>query len=603
MISGLLAGCLVLVLVAILVQAVSRKRSPDEPPLEAGPLPYLARRGALSPDEPPLESGPVPYLGVALQFAADSLKFIRSRQEKYGDVFTVKLAGKFTTFVLDPHSYSDVMRQHKILDFKTVGMDIVERGFGTTHFERTGRAHVLHTADAYFPVHLQGSALDPLTNCMMGHLQTAMLADMGSETGWKKDGLWSFVRRIISEASFLTIFGRHKTQPVEQERARFMVAMETFWEYDRKFPQVVAGIPWCMLGKAKGQLDFLLTFMHKDQLSQRHVLQLIEQRDEVFCGGGLSGRELAGAHFSTMWASLSNTLPTAFWTLFHLLQDPVAMAAVRKEVETLLKETGQTVSGFRDGGEKIDFTRQQLADMACLETEGATDFLQPMTHCSRSHVCYLRDVTEAVDCSFLDKDWSCTVENLGSVVNEALRVSSVSIVLRQALEETTIALNSGSTFKIRKGDRVALFPQIVHMDPEVYEDPEADLERNQVIRQLAASIPTGTSTSALLWIRWGRRMPKCTFKYDRYLENGKEKTTFYKNGKKLRHYLVPFGIGTSRCPGRFFAVNEIKQFVSLIVCYFDMELVDRETPPLDQSRTGLGILPPSTDPVFRYRIK
>ncbi|KAI8516524.1 hypothetical protein Bbelb_051050 [Branchiostoma belcheri] len=29
-----------------------------------------------------------------------------------------------------------------------------------------------------------------------------------------------------------------------------------------------------------------------------------------------------------------------------------------------------------------------------------------------SHVCYLRNVTEAVDCSF-DKDWSCTVENLG----------------------------------------------------------------------------------------------------------------------------------------------------------------------------------------------
>ncbi|XP_066271399.1 cytochrome P450 7A1-like [Branchiostoma lanceolatum] len=499
MISGILAGCLVVVLVAILIQAVSRKRDPNEPPLE---------------------SGPVPYLGVALQFAADSLKFIRSRQKQYGDVFTVKLAGKYTTFVLDPHSYSDVMRQHKILDFKTVGMDIVERGFGTTHFERTGRAHVLHTADAYFPVHLQGNALDPLTNSMMGHLQTAMLADVGPETGWKKDGLWSFVRRIISEASFLTIFGRHKTQTVEQERARLMVVMETFWDYDRKFPQVVAGIPFWLLGKAKEQRDFLLAFMHKDNLTQRDVLQLIEQRDEVFCGGGLSGKELAGAHFSTVWASLSNTLPTAFWTLFHLLQDPAAMAAVRKEVEMALKETGQTVSGFRDVGEKIDFTRQQLADMTCL----------------------------------------------GSVVNEALRVSSVSIILRQALEETTIALNSGSTFKIRKGDRVALFPQIVHMDPEVYEDPE-------------------------------------TFKYDRYLDNGKEKTTFYKNGKKLRHYLIPFGIGTSRCPGRFFAVNEIKQFVSLIVCYFDMELIDRQTPPLDQSRTGLGVLPPKTDPMFRYRIK
>ncbi|KAI8502408.1 hypothetical protein Bbelb_199960 [Branchiostoma belcheri] len=47
------------------------------------------------------------------------------------------------------------------------------------------------------------------------------------------------------------------------------------------------------------------------------------------------------------------------------------------------------------------------------ETGGATVFLQPMIHCSQSHVCYLRDVTEAVDGSFLDKDWSCTVENLG----------------------------------------------------------------------------------------------------------------------------------------------------------------------------------------------
>ncbi|KAI8496797.1 hypothetical protein Bbelb_254520 [Branchiostoma belcheri] len=41
---------------------------------------------------------------------------------------------------------------------------------------------------------------------------------------------------------------------------------------------------------------------------------------------------------------------------------------------------------------------------------------------------------------------------------------------------------------------------------------KADLERNQVIRQLAASIPTGTSTSPSMWIRWGRRMPKSTGK-------------------------------------------------------------------------------------------
>ncbi|KAI8499334.1 hypothetical protein Bbelb_230980 [Branchiostoma belcheri] len=38
-------------------------------------------------------------------------------------------------------------------------------------------------------------------------------------------------------------------------------------------------------------------------------------------------------------------------------------------------------------------------------------------HCSRSHVCYLRDVTKAADWSFLDKGWSCTVDNLEPVAH------------------------------------------------------------------------------------------------------------------------------------------------------------------------------------------
>ncbi|KAI8520993.1 hypothetical protein Bbelb_007470 [Branchiostoma belcheri] len=77
---------------------------------------------------------------------------------------------------------------------------------------------------------------------------------------------------------------------------------------------------------------------------------------------------------------------------------------------------------------QIDQTRQMIASanqfslsrraQFAPETGDVTDFLQPMIHCSRSHVCYLRDVTEAVDCSFLDKDWSCSVENLACPAGE-----------------------------------------------------------------------------------------------------------------------------------------------------------------------------------------
>lgn len=97
-----------------------------------------------------------------------------------------------------------------------------------------------------------------------------------------------------------------------------------------------------------------------------------------------------------------------------------------------------------------------------------------------------------------------------------------------------------------------------------------------------------------------------TFKYDRYLnENGEEKTDFYRNGRKLKYYYMPFGTGIAKCPGRLFAVHEIKQFLVLIFSYFEIELVDNnvQCPSLDQSRAGLGILQPSNDIDFRYRLK
>lgn len=68
---------------------------------------------------------------------------------------------------------------------------------------------------------------------------------------------------------------------------------------------------------------------------------------------------------------------------------------------------------------------------------------------------------------------------------------------------------------------------------------------------------------------------------------------------------MPFGSGVTKCPGRFFAVYEIKQFLALVLSYFDMELLDPaiQVPLLDQSRAGLGILQPTYDVDFRYKLK
>lgn len=96
------------------------------------------------------------------------------------------------------------------------------------------------------------------------------------------------------------------------------------------------------------------------------------------------------------------------------------------------------------------------------------------------------------------------------------------------------------------------------------------------------------------------------YKFDRFLdEKGQEKTTFYRNGRRLRYFNMPFGSGVTKCPGRFFAMYEIKQFLTLVLSYFEMELLDPaiKAPPLDQSRVGLGVLQPTYDVDFKYKLK
>ncbi|KTF86131.1 hypothetical protein cypCar_00029128 [Cyprinus carpio] len=155
-----------------------------------------------------------------------------------------------------------------------------------------------------------------------------------------------------------------------------------------------------------------------------------------------------------------------------------------------------------------------------------------------------------------------------SIIEEALRLSSASMMIRVASNDFTLTLDSGQTADVRKGDYIALYPQLIHLDPEIYPDPTE-------------------------------------FKYNRFLdEKGQRKSNFFKNERRLKHFLMPFGSGASECPGRFFAVHEIKQFLALTLWHYDLQLRDPDATLVpDGTRAGLGILTPSRDVLLRYRRK
>ncbi|KAF5917436.1 hypothetical protein HPG69_017327 [Diceros bicornis minor] len=159
---------------------------------------------------------------------------------------------------------------------------------------------------------------------------------------------------------------------------------------------------------------------------------------------------------------------------------------------------------------------------------------------------------------------------LDSVLSESLRLTAAPFITREVVVDLALPMADGREFNLRRGDRLLLFPFLSpQRDPEIYTDPEV-------------------------------------FKYNRFLNaDGTEKKDFYKDGKRLKNYSMPWGAGHNQCLGRAYASNSIKQFVFLVLAHFDLELLspEAEIPEFDLSRYGFGLMQPERDVPIRYRIR
>ncbi|XP_007542733.1 25-hydroxycholesterol 7-alpha-hydroxylase [Poecilia formosa] len=481
-----------------------------------GLLFWILRGRTRKPGEPPLVKGWIPFVGKALDFGKDAHKFLEEHRRKHGDVFTVQIAGKFMTFIMDPLLYPSIIKQGRQLDFHEFTDKVAPLTFGYPPVLGTTFPGLWEQIKRSFQL-LQGDHLAPLTESMMGNLMLVFRQDHLNGAGdWRRGSLYEFCCSVMFEATFLTIYGR----PVTGIRHGGMDRLrDDFHKFDNMFPFLIAQIPIWLLGRTLAIRQKLISYFLPQHMSQwtnnsqfiRRRAELFEQQDK------LKDVDKAAHHFAILWASVGNTLPATFWAAYFLVSQVEALKVVRQEIVDVLRDSGVDFSTSSD----VMLSKEQLDKLIFLE----------------------------------------------SAISESLRLSSASMNIRVAQEDFSLRLDSNRSVGVRKGDVIALYPQSLHLDPEVYEDPQ-------------------------------------TFRFDRFVQDGREKTDFSKDGQKLRYYLMPFGSGSSMCPGRYFAINEIKQFVCLLLLYFDLQLEDGQNRPgLDPSRAGLGILLPSSDVRFRYRLR
>jgi cytochrome P450 len=178
---------------------------------------------------------------------------------------------------------------------------------------------------------------------------------------------------------------------------------------------------------------------------------------------------------------------------------------------------------------------------------------------------------------------------LDSCVSEALRLASASITVRKVVRAFTFTTAGGHKHNLRAGDEVAVYPFLTHTDPDIYDAPRC--YRYDRFLDVTPHLPLPSSLTA---------------------------TTTREPRRQQQHHFLPFGGGSSICPGRYFARNEIKLFLACVLFHFDIALLATDDkgkkrsessgrdpfevlPSLDQTRVGIGVLPPVRDIAFRLQ--
>ncbi|XP_054982871.1 cytochrome P450 7B1 [Sorex araneus] len=470
----------------------------------------LRARRTRRPGEPPLIKGWIPYIGQALKIQKDPFGFFKTLQSQHGDIFTLLIAGKYITFILDPFQFQIVEKNYKQLNFHVFTGRVLSKVFLIKQLiYNDSMNHDIHLCYQC----LQGKSLDTLVEKMIQNLKQDFGPQLSKNTSWTTAHMFSFCTSLIFEITFSTIYGKR----LDGNKKIITEIRDDFIKFNDKFSYLLSDIPHEFLGNIKSIRKKLIKSLTSENISKMHggseILQMRQNVLEKYYS--LEDTEIGAHHLGFLWASVANTAPTMFWAMYYVLQHPEAMAVLRDEIDHLLQSTG-----YKKGSEfSIHLTREQLDSLIYLE----------------------------------------------STILETLRLCSLSSIIRSVQEDTILNFETRK-YSLRKGDLVAIFPQFMHYDPEIFDAPEE-------------------------------------FRFDRFVEDGKKKTTFFKRGRKLRYYLLPFGFGISKCPGRYVAINELKLMLIVFLTYLDLEIISTEPVALSHKRFFLGIEHPSFDVLFRYKLK
>ncbi|KAG2018582.1 cytochrome P450 [Coprinopsis cinerea AmutBmut pab1-1] len=184
------------------------------------------------------------------------------------------------------------------------------------------------------------------------------------------------------------------------------------------------------------------------------------------------------------------------------------------------------------------------------------------------------EVEEIIGAHGWTKESMARMHKFDSFIKESSRTSGLTTLSMQRQTRVDFRLSNGVV--IPKGFRVAVASAPLHNDPEIYPEP--------------------TTFKGFRFVEGSERDQ---LKGEGAVEDGLSRQTMVALSPSFLH----FGAGRHACPGRFFAVNEVKAILAYILMTYDMKLPGKSTtPPAARWIADARVPDPNTEIFFRKRV-
>ncbi|XP_054578068.1 24-hydroxycholesterol 7-alpha-hydroxylase isoform X2 [Eptesicus fuscus] len=294
---------------------------------------------------PPCIRGWIPWIGAAFEFGKDPLEFIEKARIKYGPIFTVFAVGTRMTFVTEEEGI-DVFLKSKEVNFELAVQDPVYR---------TGKMGTFN--------------LCQFTGQLTEELQE-QLENLG--THGTRD-LNILVRHLLYPVSVNTLF---KKGLFPTNKRKIMEFYQHFQTYDEGF-EYGSQMPECLLRNWSKSKRWFLAFFEKNipdiktkKSEKDNSMTLIQVLLDII--ETESNEHSPNYGLLLLWASLSNAVPIAFWTLGFILSQPSIHKAIMEGISSVFGAAGKDkIKVSEDDLKKLPLIKWCILETIRLRAPGA----------------------------------------------------------------------------------------------------------------------------------------------------------------------------------------------------------------------------------------